>query len=647
MSATGARPIASRALERSVGELRQWRNATAEALAEFRRWALVARLIDEQDGARLAHLERRLAADRLILAFVAEYSRGKSELINALFFGALGYRLLPSGPGHTTLCPIEIAWDPSRAPSLRLLPIHTREGPKALREYVQGDEGWTEVALDTTQPATLATACEAVSESIEVDAAHAASLGFRVEGEGRVPIPRWRYALLNLPHPLLADGLAILDTPGRAALDAEPELTLRRVPDAAAIVFILSAESGIEPGDTELWSQHIAPIEGLERVCSVVLNKIDTLREGRTEGEVLATLDREVRSAADALGVDPTRVFALSARQALEGHLNGDPDSVLRSRVYRLEQALAKRTVHERRAEHAVAVRAELRAAVSEARALAASRLAYAEERVEELAGLQGRNQKLVESLARKGSLERARIEQARAMLMGLRTVHNRHAEELARLLEPAQVREAGLRARRAVLDSAFSSGIGEALDGFFADARARLQAAVAVIGEARKMMSTVGRSFARDHHIAAPEIVDFATDRFPLEIERLEQRCARDFKGTASLVLHRRKTLGALFFDTVALQVVRVFEIADREVRTWMNGFIRPLEAQVATLQEQANGRIEGMGRIQDAEGDLVARLEELKAICAQVSAQRDQLEAHHERLRALVESQPERSLA
>ena len=218
MTTTGSWPIASRSLERSLRDLKQWRDSTADALAAFRRWALVARLIDEQGAARLAHLERRLASDRLILAFVAEYSRGKSELINALFFGVHGYRLLPSGPGHTTLCPIEIAWDPTRAPSLRLLPIHTREGPKALREYIQGDEGWNETALDPGQPETLAAACEAVSESIEVDAAHAASLGFRVEGTGRVPIPRWRYALLNLPHPLLGDGLAILDTPGRAAL---------------------------------------------------------------------------------------------------------------------------------------------------------------------------------------------------------------------------------------------------------------------------------------------------------------------------------------------------------------------------------------------------------------------------------------------
>jgi hypothetical protein len=644
LSATGAWPIVSRSLERSLADAKQWRDAAAQALASFRRWALVARLLDEHAAARLAHLELRLASDRLTIAFVAEYSRGKSELINALFFASHGYRLLPSGPGHTTLCPTEIAWDAAKPPALRLLPIHTRETQRALREYIQEAEGWTEIALDPQQPQALAEACEAISESIEVDAAHAASLGFQVAGEGRVRIPRWRYAMLNVPHPLLAAGLAILDTPGRNALGTEPELTLHRVPDAAAIVFMLSAEAGTEEPDRELWAEHIAPIEGLERSCFVVLNKVDLLREaGRGENEILAELDRQVRGAAEALGTDPTRVFALSARQALAAGLARDTDGLIRSRMYRLEQALAKHTVQERRASHGAAIRAELRAAIAEARALASSRLEYAREQMEELTALQGRNQKLVESLARKASLERARIEQARATVMGLRTLHNRHADELARLLDPNAMRAAGLQARRAVLDSAFSSGIGEALDAFFADARGRIESAIGIIQEAKGTMANVSRALVRDHGIAPPETTDFTTGRFLAEIDRLEQRCGRDFKGTASLVLHRRKTLGALFFDTVALQVMRVFEIADREVRTWMNGFVRPLEAQVGTLQEQANNRIEGMGRIQNAEGDLLARLEELKAIVDEVSAQRAELEAHAEKLRELLE--PERA--
>src|SRR5439155_14522330 len=103
---------------------------------------------------------------------------------------------------------------------------------------------------------------------------------------------------------------------------------------------------------------------------------------------------------------------------------------------------------------------------------------------------------------------------------------------------------------------------------------RVRLSEAIEVIHEARGLMATVSRKFSEEYQIATIEVPEFATGRFIVELDRLEALCARDFKGTTSLLTRRRSTLGALFFDTVALKVVHIFEIADREVRTWMNGF-------------------------------------------------------------------------
>ena len=92
---------------------------------------------------------------------------------------------------------------------------------------------------------------------------------------------------------------------------------------------------------------------------------------------------------------------------------------------------------------------------------------------------------------------------------------------------------------------------------------------------------------------------------------------------------------------------MVRIFEIAEREARAWLQAFIRPLEAQINAYQEQSNSRIEGMGRIQSAETDLISRLEELKQLTAQVAAQREECEAHHRRLMALLVLAREPSLA
>ena len=638
----------ARAFEGYLADLRRWRAATAEDLAAFRRWGTVNRLMDEQTAARLAHLERRLLAERLTVAFVAEFSRGKTELINALFFADLGTRLLPSGVGRTTLCPTEVLWDPARPPSIRLLPIGTRESTRALREFIAELDTWKEIPLDPANPSSVAEACKAISESMTVAGAAAVNLGLAAEPEGRVEIPRWRYAIINYPHPLLESGLTILDTPGHNTMGAEPELTVHRIPDAAAIVFMLGADTGVTRTDRELWSEHIETIHGIEQSCYVVLNKIDGLRDGfKPESQVLSDIDRQVRASAEALRVQPTRVFALSAKQGLVAKIQDDRDGLIKSRLYRLEQALARGMVHQRRVDHAGAIRAETRTAFAEARALIDSRIGFAREQADELAALQGRNQKLVEALARKAMNERQRIEQARAVMMGMRTVHNRNVDELTRLLDPNAVRENGIRTRMAVQESKFSSGIGQSLDQFFRESRERLKKAVEVIGEARAMMGSVGRKFSEEYQIASVEVPEFATDRFFIELDRLEDRCARDFKGAGSLLTRRRSTLSALFFDSVVLKVIHVFEIADREVRTWMNGFIRPLDAHLAAFQEQSNARIEGMGRIQNAETDLVARLEELKALTAGMEKHLEEWEAHHERLAAKLEVEREPSLA
>ena len=624
MSATWTPP--SRAFETSLAALAHWRNETAARLSALRRWAVAGRLIDEQAAARLEHLEQRLASERLTIAFVAEQSRGKSELINALFFAEQGARLLPASGGKI-ICPVEILWDPSRRPSIRLLPIETRETARALREYHGALDEWHEVPLDPARPESLAAACEALTQL--------------KQAAGGAAMPRWRYAVINFPHPLLAAGVTLLDTAGFNTLASEPELSFHRVPDAAAVVFVVSAESSITPVDRALWSEHVATIGGIEDTCFVVLNKIDGLRDaGAGEGEVLTEIDRQVKSVADALGVAPTRIFALSAKQGLAAKMQGDGDALLKSRLYRLEQALSRGMAHQRRLAHATSVRAEAHGVLAEIRALIASRHAFAREQLEELAALQSKNQKLIELLAKKAGVERGRLEQARAAMGGLRGVHNRNADELERLLDPQVAHAQALRAREAVAGSAFSKGIGEALDGFFRDSRERIGAAIAVIDEARKVMANVSHKMTVEYKIAIVESAPFSTERFLVELDRLEEHCAREFKGGSNLFLKSRNALGTIFFDTVALKVVHVFEIASRETRAWMSGFIRPLEVQINAYQEQSNARIEGMGRIQNAEVDLLSKLEELKRLASDVAAQREQCEAHQQRLLALLDA-------
>ena len=75
----------------------QWRSSAASAVGRLRHWLSRNEIGDVQGDLRLQYLLDRLRDDKLTVAFVAEFSRGKSELINAIFFSGTNSRISRSG----------------------------------------------------------------------------------------------------------------------------------------------------------------------------------------------------------------------------------------------------------------------------------------------------------------------------------------------------------------------------------------------------------------------------------------------------------------------------------------------------------------------------------------------------------------------
>ena len=132
----------------------------------------------------------------------------------------------------------------------------------------------------------------------------------------------WRHALINMPHPLLKQGLVILDTPGLNAVGAEPELTVNLIPQAHAVVFVLGADTGVTKSDLAIWRDHVLPAgagkaggdDALAASRLVVLNKVDTLWDSLSSGaQVQAQLRRQQQDSAQLLGVALERVLPISA----------------------------------------------------------------------------------------------------------------------------------------------------------------------------------------------------------------------------------------------------------------------------------------------------------------------------------------------
>ena len=142
----------------------EWRSQLSASLEDYRCWLAENEISDAQIDLRINQLQDKLREDRLNVAFVAEFSRGKSELINAIFFADYKNRMLPSAAGRTTMCPTELLYDADKAPCIQLLPIQTRETNVSIGEYKRFLNEWKVIELDTTSPEAMQEALRSISE---------------------------------------------------------------------------------------------------------------------------------------------------------------------------------------------------------------------------------------------------------------------------------------------------------------------------------------------------------------------------------------------------------------------------------------------------------------------------------------------------
>jgi hypothetical protein len=618
-----------------------WRAQVAQALEQYRGWAQAAELLDGAAEQRVVRALARLRDDRLSVAFVAEFSRGKSELINAIFFADYGQRIVPSSPGRTTMCPTEFAWDPQLAPSIRLLPIETRAERLATSDYRDVPDAWTVLPLDLSAPERMHESFLQVSLTRRVSPSEAERFGLydpddpdlapTLGSDGLVEIPRWRHALINVPHPLLKQGLVILDTPGLNAIGTEPELTLNLIPNAHAVLFILAAETGVTKSDVDVWRMHINADSGSNAGRIVVLNKIDALwDELRTPQDNDAAIARQQHDAARLLGVADAQVFPVSAQKALVGKITGDLGLFERSRMGALESALFHELIPARQDILRRQLQGDLAALAGAQGALLAARGRDLVEQLQELQGLRGKNQGVIAHMMRRVEMEKKEFDASLFKLQGTRAVFTTLSTELYSAIG-MDVVQAHVDAVRTAMEAArFSTGMRTPVRVFFEQARASLAAAEAKIAEIAAMMDTMVRRFSAEHGLALAQPATLSLERYRHEIDAIEAIYLKQF-GTATLLITSRGALLERFFDSIAARVKFAFREANGDAEAWLKVIMAPLEAQIRQHRDQLRHRQASIQRILDATESLEQKiaafeaaqhdLERLKARLAELS--------------------------
>ncbi len=640
--------MAKKTLDNKIKEYSDWRTQLSNTIQSMSSFLKSNNVTDLRTHHEFEMMLGTLADDNLSVAFVAEFSRGKSEMINTIFFGGHNKRILPSGSGRTTMCPTELLYDPTRPSSIRLLPIESRKDNKPLYELKKDIELWKEIQFEADDTESISDAFTAMTNSKLVSKAYAQELEFDlIENEDtevglpvneydEVEIPSWRHAIINLPHPLLEQGLVILDTPGLNAIGAEPELTINQLSTAHTVVFILSQDTGVTNTDLELWEQHLSSQTNKRKL--VALNKIDALWDGiRTEQEINEEINQQVNSTSKLLRVHQDNIFPVSAQKGLLGKLNDDPELIEKSRINDLEKAIAEQLIPEKQNIVTEKVRGSLGSIIESASTILDNRLKDADEHIAELKQLSSKNTDVISHIMLKVQSEKKSLEKDMQRYQALRAVYTKETSRLTRHLSKERLERLIAITKNNMSRCATSITLQKTITLYFERFNYYIDQAINQANEIAALSENITRDFEQDHGIANYKVRRLRLEKFKQEISRLEQRHS-DLKETKTLFFREQMSITNRFYESVCNSSRKIFAKALKESIKWNNNLMVPMETYVREHHTQLRRRLESVKRIHKASDTVETRLKELKVMKKNLLDQNEQFENYTRDLNALL---------
>ena len=600
-----------------------WRREFALRLKLLSEWMRDHELLDAAVEERLQRLESQMRSDKVMVAFVAEFSRGKSELINSIFFAAYGRRIMPASAGRTTMCPTELGWDADVPPCLRLLPIETRLQPHALMEWRAAPEKWTRIDLDVNDAGQLAQAFEKVAEVRKVNKDEARALGFwhddtpddnpMIDARGMVEVPKWRHALINIAHPLLKQGLVILDTPGLNAIGAEPELTVSLIPQAHAVVFILAADTGVTKSDLAIWREHLITENTDTSSRLVVLNKIDTMWDAlSTPAQIEANVQRQRASTAEILSLPQSQVIPVSAQKGLVAKVTGDAALLESSRLPALEKVLSDGMLGQRRE----ILRSAMSSGISDlrqetARVINIRRRDLSEQMIE-LRGLRGKNATVIKHMRSRIEAEQAEFDSSGSRIHAVRAIHLKLLREVFSALGSATLKAELRQLNDALRQPGIKLGVRKAYNDTFARLREVLSHAKGLNGEIQTMLTTSFRQLNSEFNFSLQVPREPELARYERDLDLVE-RSHLQYLGFSNTLRLAQPEFADRLVRALATRLRVVYETALGEVELWNKTAAAQLDAQLRERRKNFARRIEAIDRIQDAASTLDDRIGEI----------------------------------
>ena len=623
-------------LQTKVNEYQEWRTSLTNTICAYRDWLAKSEHTDAVQELRLYDVLEMLKNDQLVLAILGEFSRGKTETINALFFADFNQRLLPSEPGRTTMCPTEIFWDAREEPCIKLLPIETRVSDDSITYLKTTPNAWKKFRLNLDSPDEMKEVLLKLIEQKDVTQAQAEEYGLfsadditmnkELETLGLVKIPVWRHAIINYPHPLLKNGLVVIDTPGLNTFGAEPELTMNIIPNAHAVLFLTATDTGITKSDMQIWNDFI---KGRAKYKMVLLNKIDMLWDELKSAQQIANdIEKQVNITSHQLSIAPESVFAISAQKALVAKIRKNQALLEQSGIAALEATLGNQLVQAKHEILGRTVASECSVMIKNSRKHLQTQLASVREQVIELRTLRGQNMDASKHILDKVLADRKRYEASIPTFNQANDKITFLGKKLLRHLSLAYLDTTLAESRQAMGDSWTTVGLNLGMRNLMKQAN---NLATHINNESqaiKKLSDNVYKVFQTNHGFEIFNPPELDMSNFINNISALE-KITTDFCTDPINVLTEKHFLIRKFFLSLGAQTHKIFEQAESDCQRWLEDVLGKLKTQMNDHKNRLDQRTKNLTDAKAGTEALEYRLGMVEAENAAITKQSQALDA------------------
>ncbi len=554
----------------------KWKSDLVKAIENFQDWLDTTGLEDSEQSLKIYETLQTIKHDRITLAFVGEFSRGKTELINAIFFSQFKRRLLASEAGRTTMCPTELFFDVDEPkPYMRLLPIESRLGL-----YIITDDNGTELAEDAT-----------------------------------VEIPMWRHALINFPHPFLEQGLCILDTPGLNSLGNEPELTINMLPNAQAAIFVLAADTGVTRSDMDIWRRHLKSFRRNNNNGLVVaLNKIDTLwDELKTTHEIKGSIHRMCSETAKTLNIDKRRVFAISAQKGLIARVKHDAQLLKDSNLEAMENVLSNEILPQKEQLVRNTLITDINEMMQTSKGILLTQFNSRKKSIENLSGLSGKNENIIQRLLEKTREEQAVYHRNAEALQSSRQILSGQHNRLKSIIDLDRLDKQVNDARNHMKGSWTTTGMKKAMKALFDDISATMQEAAKQTELTNRLVKSIYNRFQNQNEQTDIKPKLFSITSYKQEIETLYED-AEEYRTRVYSTMTEQSFVIKKFFISLVSRARNIYYQLNKDADDWGRRALTPLIRHVKAHKKELQARLDQLKKAGQSRDSISEKVMSLK---------------------------------